>query len=30
MRFYSLFKNICCIFANCIVLCNQRESEVIP
>jgi len=29
MRIYVFFKNICCIFANCIVLCNQRESEVI-
>nr|DAN15145.1 MAG TPA: hypothetical protein [Caudoviricetes sp.] len=28
MRFYALFKNIYCIFANCIVLCNQIESEV--
>nr|DAK38975.1 MAG TPA: hypothetical protein [Caudoviricetes sp.] len=25
-RFYRLFKNICCIFANCIVLCKQKRK----
>ena len=27
MRFYKYFKEICCIFAIYIVLCNQLESE---